>query len=569
MTTFNFQPAIIMLLRLQSRGRRRRMWQRFCQPRRLVLSAVAGVLAIVWLGNAVMTVWLRESASAETLSALLSLGLVLYATWHFAKAAFFRPESPFEWSPAERDVLAMLPWHSRDLVAYQIAAVSVTTTLKTGLLTLLLLPDLRCVPLAMVGLLLAMMMLEMLRMAVDIATWGMSRAAYLAYRIGVVIALIAGGFVVGNLVYREAIRIGQLNIGDGLLDRFLDILLQSNASVFAYAALPFKPLIDLIVADTITAAKAGLATAALGSVLLFAAGVIALYTVTARRVADRERRSYNVVFTLRVKNQFSQSETKAKVAEIRPSLRRIPHLYGAGAIAWRQLIGARRSWGSLLTAMIAPAVLACAPCFVIEDANIALLATAGTLAFYTFLLLPTAVRFDFRRDLDRMAILKSLPISPAATVIGQTVTPVLIATLFQALVLAFAIAARSLSPHYWFTSILVMLPLNALVFTLDNLIYLLYPYRLQQEGVEIFVRTMLTFTGKGLLFALGLGAMSLWGFGAALLTREISRWTELGIDPFAVFTAGMITAPAALAAPLLYALSKTYHRMDAIEDVPK
>ena len=333
--------------------------------------------------------------------------------------------------------------------------------------------------------------------------------------------------------------------------------------------LPFKPFVDLIVADTITAAKLGLATAALGSVLLLAAGVIALYTVTARRVADRERRSYSVAFTLRVKNAFSQSETKAKDAEIRPSLRRIPHWCGAGAIAWRQLIGARRSWGSLLTAMIAPAVLACAPCFVIEDAHIALLATAGTLAFYTFLLLPTAVRFDFRRDLDRMAMLKSLPISPAATVIGQTITPVLIATVFQAVVLAFAIVARSLSPHYWFTTILVMLPLNALVFKLDNLIYLLYPYRLQQEGVEIFVRTMLTFTGKGLLFTLGLGAMSLWGFGAALLTREVARWTGIAIDPFAVFTTGMIAGPAALAALLLYALSRTYRNLDAIEDVPR
>jgi hypothetical protein len=464
MYSCNFHPAIILLLRLQSRGRRRRMWQRSCQPRRLALSAVAGVLAIIWLGNAAMTVWLREAASAETLNALLSLGLVLYAVWHLAKAAFFHPESPFEWSPAERDVLAMLPWHSRDLVAYQIASVTVTTTLKTGLLTLLLLPDLRCVPLAMAGLLLAMMMLEMLRMAIDIATWGMSRAAYLAYRIGVVTALIAGGFAVGNVVYREATRVGQINIGEGLLDRFLDVLLQSNTSVFAYAALPFKPFIDLIVADTITAAKLGLATAALGSLLLFAAGVIALFTVTARRVADRERRSYSVAFTLRVKNS-SQRETTANVAEIRRSLRRIPHWCGAGAVAWRQLIGARRSWGSLLTAMIAPAVLACAPCFVIEDAHIALLATAGTLAFYTFLLLPTAVRFDFRRDLDRMAMLKSLPISPAATVIGQTITPILIATVFQAVVLAFAIVARSLSPCYWFTTLLVMLPLNALVFS--------------------------------------------------------------------------------------------------------
>jgi hypothetical protein len=545
------------------------MWQRACQPRRIVLSAIAAVLAIVWLGNAAMTVWLREAASAETLSALLALGLVLYATWHFAKAAFFRPESPFEWSPAERDVLAMLPWHSRDLVTYQIASVTVTTTLKTGLLTLLLLPDLRCAPLAVAGLFLAMMVLELLRMAVDIATWGMSRAAYLAYRIAVVSGLVAGGFAVGNLVYSEVIRGGQINVGEGLLDRFLDLLLQSNATAFTYAALPFRPFVDLIVADSVTPTMLALAAAALGCVLAFAAGAIVLYATIARRVADRERRTYSVAFTLRVKNSHSGSETRAPSAQTQSTLRHIPRLGGTGPLTWRQLIGARRAWGSLLTAMIAPAVLACAPCFVIEDPHIALLATAGTLAFYTFLLLPTAVRFDFRRDLDRMAMFKGLPISPAATAIGQTITPVLIATLFQSAVLAFAIAARSLSPYYFFSTMLVMLPLNALVFTLDNLIYLLYPYRLQQEGIEIFVRTMLTFTGKGLLFALGLGAMSVWGFGAALLTREISGWIGVAIDPFAVFTAGMIAGPAALAALVLYALSETYRNLDAMEDIPR
>jgi hypothetical protein len=93
-----FHPAIAQLLRLQSGGRFRRMWGRFCQPRRLVLSVVACVLAVVWLSNAAMTVWLREAASPQTLRALLSLGLVFYAAWHFAKAAFFRPESPFDWS---------------------------------------------------------------------------------------------------------------------------------------------------------------------------------------------------------------------------------------------------------------------------------------------------------------------------------------------------------------------------------------------------------------------------------------------------------------------------------------
>ena len=199
MITNVFHPAMVQLLRLQSRGRRRRMWGRFCQPRRLVLSAVACVLAVVWLGNAAMTIWLRETASPSTLRALLSLGLVLYAGWHFAKAAFFRPESPFDWTPAERELLVAMPLRPRDLVAYQLASVTVTTILKAGLFTLLLLPDLRCVPLGLVGVLLAMMMLEMLRMAIDIATWGMDRSAFWPTA-RVVTGLVAGGFAVGTAI---------------------------------------------------------------------------------------------------------------------------------------------------------------------------------------------------------------------------------------------------------------------------------------------------------------------------------------------------------------------------------
>jgi hypothetical protein len=570
MTTISFHPAIVQLLRLQSRGRRRRMSQRFFQTRRLALSAVAALLAIVWLGNAAMTVWLREAASPETLRGLLSLGLVLYATWHLAKAAFFRPDGPFEWTPAERDVLAMLPLEPRDLVAYQLASVTITTTLKAGLFAVLLLPDLRCVPPALVGLLLAMMLLELLRMAVEIVTWSMSRTAYLVYRIAVVAGLMAGGFAVAAGIMREAEHVGQINVGEGLLERLLAILLESNESVIGYAALPFRPVIDLIVAESITPDMVRLAAAVLGTVTLLAVAVIGLYTLTARRVVRRERRNYAPEVVGHQTCTFSPRSASGPASGARylPSWR-IPRWGGAGALLWRQLIGAGRSWGSLLTAMIAPAVLACAPCFVIADATIALLATAATLAFYTFLLLPTALRYDFRRDLDRMAMLKGLPIAPAAAVVGQTIAPALIATLFQSVVLAFAVAARSLPTHYLFTMMLVMMPLNALVFSFENLVFLLYPYRLQQEGLEIFVRTMLTFTGKGLLFALGLGAMSVWGFVAAALTRNVSRWTGLAADPFAVFTAGMIAGPAVLTALVLWALCRTYRRLDPIEDIPR
>jgi hypothetical protein len=219
--------------------------------------------------------------------------------------------------------------------------------------------------------------------------------------------------------------------------------------------------------------------------------------------------------------------------------------------------------------MIAPAVLAFVPCVVVADSHMAFVATTGALAFYTFLLLPTALRFDFRRDLDRLATLKGLPITPAAAAIGQTLAPVLIATLFQSGVLMVASVARSVPPHHLLMALLLIIPLNVLVFALDNLIYLLYPYRMQQEGLEIFLRTMLTFTGKGLLFTAGLLALSGWVLAATSLANGFSDWTSISINAAAVIIGGMIAGPSLLAALVLYGLCRAYRNIDAVEDVPR
>jgi len=570
MTPTIFHPATVYLLWLQSRGRRRRMWAGFCQIRRLVLSAIACVLAVVWLGNAVMTIWLRETASPETLRALLSLGFVLYAGWHLTKAAFFRPESPFDWTPAERDLLQAMPLRPRDLVAYQLASVTVTTILKAGLFTLLLLPDLRCVPLAFMGLVLATMTLETLRLAIDIATWSMFRSAYLAYRAVVLAGLVAAGAAVGVMIVHQGAWSGQIDGGKGILQRLLDILVRLNASPFGYVALPFQPFIDLVQADALTAPKMALAAASLIVVTGLAAAVIGLYVAASRRLANRERFNYgaNGAAGERIADSAPRELGLLSAALTLP-LQHIPRWGGVSALAWRQLIGARRHWGSLLTALIAPGVLACAPCFAIADPRIALLTTTGTLAFYTILLLPTALRFDFRRDLDRLATLKGLPIAPAAAAIGQTLAPVLIATLFQSSALAFATFSLSLPWHHFLVAMLVMIPLNVLVFGLDNLIYLLYPYRMQQEGLEIFVRTMLTFTGKGLLFCAGMVAIAGWGLAAATVTSGISQWSGASISAVAVFIGGIVAGLSILAALMLYGLGRTYCQMDPIEAVPR
>ena len=52
-----------------------------------------------------------------------------------------------------------------------------------------------------------------------------------------------------------------------------------------------------------------------------------------------------------------------------------------------------------------------------------LLHVAAWLAVCTLLLAPPALRIDFRRDIDRIWLLKSLPITPLAMTIGQIVLP--------------------------------------------------------------------------------------------------------------------------------------------------
>jgi hypothetical protein len=408
-------------------------------------------------------------------------------------------------------------------------------------------------------------------MAVEIATWGMGRLGYLAYRAAVVAALVAGGLAVAAVIAREGTLGDGISVGNGPFHGLLEVLVRLNDSVFSYVAWPFQPLLDLILADALTTSKLGHAAAALATLGAMAAGVIGLHAVMSRRVANREKRDYgrsDATRNMRT-DQLRAEQDATRDGELVPPQRRIPRFGGAGTLAWRQLLGTRRYRGSLLVATIAPTVLASAPCFVISDPYIAFLSTTGTLAFYTFLLLPTALRFDFRRDLDRLATFKGLPITPGAAAIGQILAPVLLATLFQSGVLAIAVVARSLPAYYLIATLLVMIPLNLLVFGLDNLIYLLYPHRLQQEGLEIFLRTMLTFTGKGLLFAAGLVAMSAWGFAAAALTRGISRWTGSVVNAYAVFTAGMIAGTCFLAALVLRALCRTYGNVDPIEDVPR
>ncbi|MFV2069096.1 MAG: hypothetical protein ACC645_19180, partial [Pirellulales bacterium] len=332
------------------------MGRRFLLPRRLILSLLAILLAAVWLGNAALTVWLREAATPELLRAMVGLGLAFYAIWHLAMVACFRPKQSLEWIAAEREILESCPLRPRDLLAYKLASVATTTLLKALVLTLLLLPDLRSLPIALAGILLGMFFLELWRMGVEIAVWGMNRRGFLVFR-AVMITILAGlgGTVVATVV-RSPLLQGEVRIGAGVMGQLGQLLIELDTSTVGMVQYPFYPFADMICMGELNWATTLSGGLAIGMVLFAGALVFWLFATVPRLVACRERVAYREkgVGSLLPTRLLATLRVGARKKTPDPFFPRGP----AGAIAWRQWLGSRHYAGSLLTALVIPGLMA-------------------------------------------------------------------------------------------------------------------------------------------------------------------------------------------------------------------
>ncbi|MCH8923320.1 MAG: hypothetical protein IIA67_09270, partial [Planctomycetes bacterium] len=149
------------------------------------MSIIALLLAVVWLGQSVVSMLLREPYSIETLRGWVPLTLTAYFLWHLLKVAWKRPEEAIAWSAAERAMICGGPFSRREVLTYRLTAVMAAATFKALLVSLLLFPDLPVWPAGFVGLVLALAFIELWRMALEIAAHRASRRAFLWLRVGV------------------------------------------------------------------------------------------------------------------------------------------------------------------------------------------------------------------------------------------------------------------------------------------------------------------------------------------------------------------------------------------------
>jgi hypothetical protein len=181
------------------------------------------------------------------------------------------------------------------------------------------------------------------------------------------------------------------------------------------------------------------------------------------------------------------------------SLPALPWWGGVGPVLWRQLTTAVRGLGRLLVVLgvlsfflVLPLVMSLRD----EEGDAAVKVAIPLLTLTVFL--TTLVPFDFRGDVDRIAVLKTLPLPSWRLTVGQLLTPVLLMTAVQWVVLGAALPFAGPNGKWLLALAVFAPPFDFVLFALENLLFLLFPTRLLASSPGDFQAL-----GRNVLFVLG------------------------------------------------------------------
>ncbi|MBX3439323.1 MAG: hypothetical protein KF861_17675 [Planctomycetaceae bacterium] len=552
------QPALRDLLLMRTRARIRRLQRSFSSPHRVLFSSIAIVLPVVWAVNFAASMLFRERFSADAFRSGVLLTGVGYSLWYVLKACIHRPAAAIEWTPAEESLICGGPFRRSDLIRYRLAQIFSATFLKAAFSSIMFLPELALWWTGFVGMLLGLAILDLARLAVETVLCGLSDRSYRLTRL--VVFLLAGTGLASaatSAVTSNAMRTRQWPSALALPIEFAHQLAALRDTLPGQIlSVPLLPFVEVISAERVSWSLLGWLAVSACLTATCVPLVIRLDAEFASRSAAAARRSYSSVATDRRSRRRATPEPSG--------LPLVARVRGAGPIAWRQWQGVRKYQTGLLLALGVPAALSCLPLIERGESIETFLNVAGMLCLYSFLLLPAALKFDFRRDYDRLPILKTLPVRPLAIVVGQLATPIVLSTMLQVFVLAIAFLVCPVPLTIAVNALLMIIPLNVVIFGLDNLIYLMYPYRQSEEGLQPFVRATLTFTAKGLLFATAIAFVYLW----AVSCRRMSDFpviSGLG-DHRLLFAAGLWAMMIAVGAGLVILSARVFDRFDPCID---
>ena len=570
MTSLGLHHSLLQLSQFLATAKFRMGLRRLATPRRIVLSVVAVLLGAIWVGQAIAGVLFRPAADPLKMMVWIPLGLMSYAVWNTIKTVCRVPIEPFEWTPTEREMLIGAPFGREQIVGYRLFSIALAAVLKAVCFSLVMLPDIRVWPAALMGMLLALIFTDLLRMLVEVLAYGATPRQFYWMRGAVLTLAIGAGLsaLISATCLPSSAHDSVWPAPFGFAISMVQALIGLHETAPGWLLMrPFAMFGQLILCSTVNASCLVSFAACVLAVVLIARLLFIVDAALMVRRRERARKSFDQLARQSRIIGTAQRTAQRTDGQRVHSPRIAKRLGGAGTLMWLQYRGMMRYRTTLLLSLILPGFLSLLPLFTQADNSQMLFQVVGSLAFYSFVLLPAALRFDFRRDVDRMVVLKALPFSPTAITVGQLAAPVLMCTLFQLVVLAISWCIRPYPLSLLVPAIAVLIPVNALIFCVENLIFLLYPYRPNQEGIGVFLRSILTFSAKSVIFFLGLVGTILLVLTAGTLARQIP-WGDYSTRVILLFSMGMWTVLVLNVAFFGWLLRGALVRFDCSQDTP-
>ena len=494
--TMAMHPGTVKLFRLRFRAALRQTFRGLKTVRGAILTVLGVAVFAAWLGPSLaMAVRAPVEPNTEGFRAGFPLAMLGFTLLYALQAL---AQKGVNFTPAEVDFLFSAPITRRQLLLYKIALGMPGLLLAALVFALFTRSYAPWWIFGFFGVALAVLYLQLLGMAVALVSQTIGQYAYTWTRRALVLAIIATAAV----LFTWAVSSGGDQETLAGLKRFHESWLGGCLTA------PMEPFGRIITARSLIPEFVGWGALALAIDLALLALVLKL---------DVNYLEASIAVGQRVYERVQRARRgSVLVSSGRPRGRipLLPWLGGAGPIARCQLIKAVRSLphalvfaGLMGVAMVAGTVFSShAPSLPSE-------VIIGPVIMLS-LVLGRTLACDFRGHLDHMETLKVLPLRPAAVAAGQLVTPILVLTALQLLLIAAAWPFFKSSPKLLGAVALFVLPFNAVLFGVENLLFLLFPVRMvsgtaasfQHFGrgvVEVFLKTVSLAVAAGIAAAAG------------------------------------------------------------------
>jgi hypothetical protein len=513
-------------------------WQGWLRRRTRDLVTVKGlvffVLSLLVMGSCLLSYLLDRGPAPtdpQTVRRIGTLGLLAFCLMNLVFSSF---EPAIYFTPAEVNFLFPGPFARRHLLAYKIASIFASRLFWALFMTIFLRQSRSWFVAAYVGLVLGLMFLQLFGMVAALVVTKVGAQAFNQQRKLLLLTLLA-------LALASLLPLGR----QVLTSSPSELLGQVEQSPVIQTVLsPLRWFVETFISQRLWPDLVQ------WSVLALAVDVglllVVFYLLDARYLEAAAAASERISTRIQLMRSGVGSIAPHRTGRARFTLPSLPWWGGLGPIAWRQLTAASRNWGRLLlltfyfASMMIPMVVSVKS----SEREVPMVPVLATIVLAITMFVTQAVPFDFRGDVDRIDILKSLPIRGFWLAIGQLVAPVVLVSLIQWGVLGLVqVVTRRVEPIL-FAAAAFALPFNFLLFALENLMFLWYPTRLmpltpadfQQMGRNmLFLLGRMMCLGLALVSAAMVGALAYFLTGRSLPAALIVAWLVL-----AAYAGGMV-----------------------------